>query len=1515
MIFTTKKILTAALNALGKFAPRSRAALAAFHAFLQVTPTGNGYAVATFTAGGAAVRLDVETGAADVSGLWMLCPGWLAALPLVKGGAGDLAALELSAAGLLTVHGLEFARRPVLPGTAAEEEARLNAARAHHAETVAAFKAAGAAYDALGVEVFGVKGWKREGEKGARALTSAETSRRVELGRVRDEVHGAAAAAQRVLDLAQNTARDAYAIERHAAALRASLDLHAGDADGAVFNVPELRAVLDGAGGGNQRAFWYAWEDSGHLRTSDGYTIAEARPVLGALPVGRAWPAGELLPLVTLAGVRGRVELLAGGARAYLLGGSVAVSVRADLPGDCERPDFRRLLDQMRTAPVLASFSIPAGEAVRWVRLAGLTDHAALCAAGLYLLGEGVRGGDRWPGGCEVSWGHDGGAHALSAAALAQLKRGGSFTVRDLPGGVAVLVRETCGAVAIFNRDGDAVPAAATWARDVLGVGAWHAHLMAAPAATVAPAVERPRRTLARAARRFTGPAGSGTAWGALALRWAAAARCPDLIRSAYLLEQRRDGRTLYRAARRALRGVRGEARAALLALRGSVRAALALREAAGTLRAAAHAYEAGGAWADARRVRLIAAGWGRAADRIAAGPGVRVELAALLARETGTRPGRVLPGLNVGATFPGGPARLAPDVEHVTPAELAATVTRHDARAARADAWRLGWARPFLLTLAGLQARRAAVTPLFPTPTPAAVQVPAVEPAPLAAPAVLQAPAFPELGAPAARSLVFRPGDVRGSAALSDHVRAALAAGTLPGCDPDGVAWFTNTDAGGAPAWAHPGRRLSSAFKKRAGWRPGVDVQLCAGGRLVLVSATTSDGSGHDRTTGRAALIDPARLSAGMRAAGIAGAYAREARALLALLLERAAPVAAPVEVEPAPAPVAAPAVLQAPAVEPTPTPAPAAVNGAAPVAAYHLARVYLVTLAGVQARRAALVPFPTPAPEIEPGAVAVLGALEALALVPGADLVELGARVAAGDPVAVQAGAAAAVILAALRSPWRARGADVPGVLVVAGGPDIKPPPAPGGPGGAGLGAARGAAEVERAPTPAAAPDTAPGGPVGTLDTPPDTAPGGPADDVAPEGAPDTAPVVPVVTPDTAPGVPVVTVLGVTFSPADVPRDLATDAHRWTSFTPERRAEQEQQSYFSHVTAFAALVEANAGDRAQLAGELLAGYKAGYLQRLQVKLGRDSRTASTMITGGSKFPTARNRKRLDAAHNALTELLTWSERRRARILRVLREGPQQNAAQRADGTAAALAKREQEQEHMKAVNKACRSKDPHAALAALGITGALAEKYLKPDWSGQKGYPDYKLKNNGAEIRRLRAKLAQRVQVAQVAAVEAVSVADVCGVQVEEDRDADRLRLVFPGKPSERMRGVLKGRGFRWAPSVGAWQRQLTPAAREAARAVLDAFRDEPEAGGADAVPGYGVEVAVVGSRGLVSAVIEPGYTLTITADGVQYHGTYDERGAVFCPGAWVEVAGRRALELRGQIAEKARREGWAQ
>lgn len=50
------------------------------------------------------------------------------------------------------------------------------------------------------------------------------------------------------------------------------------------------------------------------------------------------------------------------------------------------------------------------------------------------------------------------------------------------------------------------------------------------------------------------------------------------------------------------------------------------------------------------------------------------------------------------------------------------------------------------------------------------------------------------------------------------------------------------------------------------------------------------------------------------------------------------------------------------------------------------------------------------------------------------------------------------------------------------------------------------------------------------------------------------------------------------------------------------------------------------------------------------------------------------------------------------------------------------------------------------------------------------------------------------------------------VNGVRIVLNKALDRVQIIFPDKPSDSERAILKSNAFRWAPSVGAWQRQLT-------------------------------------------------------------------------------------------------------
>ena len=60
--------------------------------------------------------------------------------------------------------------------------------------------------------------------------------------------------------------------------------------------------------------------------------------------------------------------------------------------------------------------------------------------------------------------------------------------------------------------------------------------------------------------------------------------------------------------------------------------------------------------------------------------------------------------------------------------------------------------------------------------------------------------------------------------------------------------------------------------------------------------------------------------------------------------------------------------------------------------------------------------------------------------------------------------------------------------------------------------------------------------------------------------------------------------------------------------------------------------------------------------------------------------------------------------------------------------------------------------------------------------------------------------------------------------GYTYRENNEIMRVQFVFPGKPDDETRAMLKENGFRWAPSQGAWQRQLTANAKYAAHRVME-------------------------------------------------------------------------------------------
>jgi hypothetical protein len=218
------------------------------------------------------------------------------------------------------------------------------------------------------------------------------------------------------------------------------------------------------------------------------------------------------------------------------------------------------------------------------------------------------------------------------------------------------------------------------------------------------------------------------------------------------------------------------------------------------------------------------------------------------------------------------------------------------------------------------------------------------------------------------------------------------------------------------------------------------------------------------------------------------------------------------------------------------------------------------------------------------------------------------------------------------------------------------------------------------------------------------------------------------------------------------------------------------------------------------------------------------------------------RHRRAIERADNAMRKSI--EEDKRAKELRgkaasVGLGGISSDDPDAVDKLKEKLAKAEKSQSDMKAMNRVVRKwnkkgvthetegADFDAYAAALSdinpaFSPAAARELIKPQWgnAGPIGFAPYQLSNNNAEISRLKKRIAS-LEKARDKETKHHSFQGVC--DVIENVEENRVQFIFDGKPSAEVRGIMKSHGFRWAPSQGAWQRQMTGNALYAARLAL--------------------------------------------------------------------------------------------
>lgn len=150
-----------------------------------------------------------------------------------------------------------------------------------------------------------------------------------------------------------------------------------------------------------------------------------------------------------------------------------------------------------------------------------------------------------------------------------------------------------------------------------------------------------------------------------------------------------------------------------------------------------------------------------------------------------------------------------------------------------------------------------------------------------------------------------------------------------------------------------------------------------------------------------------------------------------------------------------------------------------------------------------------------------------------------------------------------------------------------------------------------------------------------------------------------------------------------------------------------------------------------------------------------------------------------------------------------------------------------QQAQERMKAANKLIRKVTDYdarlAGLIELGFSEKMALEALNPKY-GSIGFASYSLQNNNAEINRLKKRISELQALENRASQEIENEL----YKYEECKIENRCMFIFDGKPTEEIRQILKGNGFKWSPSRGAWVRQLNANGIHASKRVMNLLQN---------------------------------------------------------------------------------------
>lgn len=156
-------------------------------------------------------------------------------------------------------------------------------------------------------------------------------------------------------------------------------------------------------------------------------------------------------------------------------------------------------------------------------------------------------------------------------------------------------------------------------------------------------------------------------------------------------------------------------------------------------------------------------------------------------------------------------------------------------------------------------------------------------------------------------------------------------------------------------------------------------------------------------------------------------------------------------------------------------------------------------------------------------------------------------------------------------------------------------------------------------------------------------------------------------------------------------------------------------------------------------------------------------------------------------------------------------------------------------ERDMMKDINKITRMKisddEKIAKIMEFGINQDTARTLATGEgtWDKRQGFAPYELTSVNNRIKTLQAKVDAMKKADEINNSLGGEDMVLAGVSIILNKEADRIQLDFPSKPSRDVIAILKKNGWKWSPSNQVWQRQLTENAMRNARTMVEAYADD--------------------------------------------------------------------------------------